>query len=219
MKEKSKKVRRRAPPARRASFLRRHPLLFYFLLALILFTALNVGLLLPLGTLSILYEIEHAIIKFFLLPVTFQRFEFIIIAIILLIAGYFIIPIVWIPSSGEWFIYTRTWTDGKLRYFKKLFGEYDIAFPEEWAEKKGLKWICLGRVTSREENDKLKVISYQSDNIEVTKALWEAEHVRALEEKIIQLEDALKKGAIVLPPEYAQLITEILARLRGEGGT
>lgn len=206
-----KKVRKR-----RRNFARDHPYLFYAIVIIIIVTSFNIGLFLPLKVLGILYDIEYSIVQFFLLPVIFQRWEFFIVAAILLIIGYFAIPIAWIPSTGEWFIYTRTWSDGKLRYFKKLLDPYVRAFPEEWAAKKGMKWICLGKVTSRTEDSKLKVISYQSDNIEVTKALWEKEHTRALEDRIIKLEEALARGAITLPPEYAELLTEILARFRGE---
>ena len=209
--KKKKEVRKK-----QRNFARDHPYLFYIILIIIVVTSFNIGLFLPLRVLGILYDIEYSIVQFFLLPIILQRWEFFIIAAILLVIGYFAVPIVWIPSTGEWFIYTKTWSDGKLRYFKKLLDPYVRAFPEEWAAKKGLKWICLGRVKSREENSKLKVIAYQSDNIEVTKALWEKEHTRALEQRIIQLENDLAKGVITLPPEYAELITEILARIRGE---
>ena len=223
MKEKKeKKKSKRRTSVKKRSFWRDHPLFTYFILIIIFIAALNIALFLPLGIIDILYTIEQAIIRFFLLPIPLHRIELFIIIIIALIVGYFVFPILWIPSTEEWFIYRSTWSDGKLRYFQIPFKKnykgmpLRIALPEDWAFKKGLKWICLGEVESREENEEENVIAYQSKDIEVTKALWEIEHKKALEERILTLEDYIKKGGFFISPEAAEIFLEQLAAIRRE---
>jgi len=197
---------------RRKSFIKDHPIIFYIIIIAAIFFALNIGLFLPLHVLDILYDIEHTIIRLFTASMIIQRWELLIILFVTAAVGYFIFPIVWIPSTGDWYIYKRQWTDGKLHYFETLSGKI-IALNEDWVARKWMKYVLLGEVESIAEQENGDIIAYQSKELEVTKALIVEEHIRALERKILQLEKDMEKGAVVLSPDVVEAILKIAAKL------
>jgi len=186
--EPSRRSRRAARRRRRPTFLQNHPLLFYAILAIIILAALNFALLLPTAVASIFYEIEQFFIRLFLLPITLNRIELFILLAIVAAISYFFVPIVWIPSTGEAFIYRGTYSDGKLRYFKKLNGKI-IAINEKWPAKKWLKYVVMGRIESISENN--DILIYESKDLEVTQSLLDKSYVEALQERIAALEDEI----------------------------
>ncbi|HEC82523.1 MAG TPA: hypothetical protein ENI53_01375 [Thermoplasmatales archaeon] len=189
---------------KKKNFIKEHPLLFYIILIIAILAALNFALLLPSGVTGIFYEIEHFLIRLFLLPVTLHRIELLIIIFIVAVVSYFVIPIFWIPSTDEAFIYRSTWSDGRLRYFKRWNGEI-IAVNEDWLAKKWLKYVLLGEVESINENEKENMLVYESKEMEVTKALIDQDYIKTLEERIENLEKDLATGKQI-PPEIMELL-------------
>jgi len=184
-------------PRRRPTFLQSHPILFYIIIIIIVLAALNFALLLPSLVVSIFYEIEQFFIRLFLLPVTLNRIELFILLAIVAAISYFIMPIVWIPSTGESFIYRKTYSDGILRYFKKFNGEI-IAVNEDWVAKKWLKYVVIGRITNVSENE--GILTYESKNLEVTQSLFDKSYIDALQSRIGKLEKEIANAREIFPP-------------------
>lgn len=189
--------RRATRRRRRPTFLQSHPTLFYIIIAIIILAALNFALLLPSLVASIFYEIEQFFIRLFLLPITLNRIELFILLAIAAAISYFIIPIVWIPSTGESFIYRKTYSDGVLRYFKKLNGEI-IAINEDWVAKKWFKYVVIGRITNISMNE--GILTYESKDLEVTQSLFDKSYVEALQERIRKLEEEIANAREIFPP-------------------
>ncbi len=197
------------PRKKPKTFLQEHPLVFYILIVATIILALNIVILFPPGLASIFYDIEHFIIRFFLLPMPLHRIELFIIILLAAIAGYFAVPMLWIPSADETFFYRKSWSDGKLRYFKTWLGNI-VAVNEDWLVKKGLKYVLIGDIESISENDE-GITVYEGKDMEVTQALLDQSYKEALEERISKLEETIKKGQQI-PPELIDLIKTIVTR-------
>ncbi len=174
---------RRAP-----NFIQEHPILLWTIIIIVILAALNFALLLPSVFATIFYEVEQFFIRLFLLPITLNRIELFIILIIVAVISYFLVPMIWIPSTGEAFIYRKSYSDGVLRYFKKLNGE-TIAINEQWIAKKWLKYVVIGKIENIAENN--GILTYESKNLEVTQSLLDKSYVEALQERIANLEDEI----------------------------
>ena len=175
--------------------------------------ALNIGLLLPLGFLSIIYEIELAILQFIRIPI--PMWLFIISLILAAIFGIYFIPRIEIPDADEKYIYTSTWSDGKLRYFKTVGGTV-LALNDAWCVKTGfLRYTMIGAVDNKEIDERENVILYESKNLEVTKSLIDKEEMEHYKKKLAALEKDRKGDTVVLTVD--QLI-EFLREYRREEG-
>lgn len=190
--------RRAGRRRRRPTFLQSHPTLFYIIIIIIILAALNFALLLPSLVASIFYEIEQFFIRLFLLPITLNRIELFILIAIVAAISYFIMPVVWIPSTGESFIYRGTYSDGILRYFKKFNGEI-IAVNEEWVARKWFKYVVIGKITNVSENE--GILTYESKDLEVTQSLLDKDYVEALQERIRKLENEIAQAREIFPPQ------------------
>jgi|Deesub1362A_J573_1020465.scaffolds.fasta_scaffold01023_19 hypothetical protein len=197
------------PRKKPKTFLQEHPIVFYILIVATIILALNIVILFPPGLAGIFYDIEHFIIRFFLLPMPLHRIELFIIILLAAIAGYFAVPMLWIPSADEIFFYRKSWSDGKLRYFKTWLGNI-VAVNEDWLVKKGLKYVLIGDIESISENEE-GIMVYEGKDMEVTQALLDQSYKEALEERISKLEETIKRGQQI-PPELIDLIKTIVTR-------
>ena len=195
------------PKIKKISFIQQHPRLFWLIIIIALLFALNVGLVLPLGFLSIIYEIELAILQFFRIPI--PMWLFLIFIILAAMFGIYLIPRIEIPDADEKYIYTSTWSDGKLRYFKTL-GGMTLALNDAWCVKTGfLRYTMIGAVDNKEIDEKEKVILYESKNLEVTKSLIDREEMEHYKKKLAALEKDRKGDSIVLTvPQLIELMKE-----------
>jgi len=201
------------PRRKPKTFLQEHPLVFYILIVATIILALNIVILFPPGLASIFYDIEHFIIRFFLLPMPLHRIELFIIILLAAIAGYFAVPMLWIPSADETFFYRKSWSDGKLRYFKTWLGNI-VAVNEDWLVKKGLKYVLIGNIESISESEE-GIMVYEGKDMEVTQSLFDQSYIEALQDRIKDLENSIAAGKQI-PPEILDLIKALATRRQEE---
>jgi len=191
-------------------FLKEHPVLFTVIIFIAVMFALNVAMLLPATIPSVFYEVEMFFLRLFLLPITLHRIELILILIVVAAVGYFVFPVLWIPAIDERIWYRSTWTDGRLRYFKKMFGGDIVAVDESMLKKHWLKYVLLQDIESISENDE-GITIYEGKEMTVTHSLIEQEFISSLQKRIEQLETDLAQGKQI-PPEVWEVIKAALTK-------
>ncbi len=176
-------------------FVSYHPRLSLIIIFLIIIFAFNIALFLPLNFSSILYNLEITILQALRIPI--PTWIVLIIMIITLFHGIYFIPRLEIPSTEEKFIYTSTWTDGKLRYFKVFGINKPIAVDEEWIKRIGWKrYILVGNIRVITETD--DAIIYESEELEVSQSIELQHELDLYKRKVAQLEEDRKADKIIM---------------------
>jgi len=208
-----KRKEKNKAPRRLASFFRKSPrerrrssLLFYFVLLLIMLFALNVALLLPQQLSSVFYEIEIWIISFLRSPLTLQVWVWMVISVLLVLGGYFLLPVLTIPETEEFFIVRDTWLEGEIRFFKTLTGK-TIGVHREYVKSFGVwkfkHYFVIGFVGRVVFDD---YILYQSRDLEVTKIILAERLAQQLAEENAVLREMLKRYEPTFTREDLKLI-------------
>jgi len=172
---------------------RKRSFLYYFVLILLVLFALNVAMLPTTKLSSLFYEIEIWVISFLRMPLTFQVWSWLIISIFLIFGGYFLLPLLTIPATEEFFIVRDSWLEGEIRYFKTLTGKI-IGVHKDYVKDFGI-WIFkhyfvigfVGRIVYED------FILYQSKDLEVTRSILAERLAKQLAEECANLREMLKR--------------------------
>lgn len=147
--------------------------------------ALNVALFLPLGLTAVLFELWLAFIQAIrlMIPVWIA----LLLVLIATLFGIYMIPRLEIPDSDERYIYLEHESDGNLHYFKTLHGK--LAFKDEYIKKVGwFRFTVIGEVSSVSEDERTGIITYESEDLEVTQDLALLTENKHLKRLIAQIE-------------------------------
>ncbi len=184
-------------------------LLFVIFLALLILLALNLSLLLPPQLSSIFYMLELITLQNLNYEVVMQRWELYVIMLFFAAWGYYLFPIIYVPSIRKSKFYFWTWVEGNTRFFRTLGGYVQVH--RDLVRKKVLKYTVIGNVTSIYEGN-VEVI--QTNDFEVTKSnFWKALST-ALAARSSRLEDIVERSPSILTQEDVQ---QLIRSMRGGG--
>ena len=184
-------------------------LLFIAFMILLILLALNLALLLPPQISSIFYMIELIILQHFNYQVVMHRWELYFLILFFSAWGYFIFPMVYIPSIKKSHFYIWTWVEGNTRFFRTLGGYVQVH--KDLVRKRIFRWTVMGDVTAIYEGN---VEVLQTKNLEVTKSNFWKSLAMTLAARASSLEDIIEKSPSMMTQEDIQ---QLIRSMRGGG--
>ena len=184
-------------------------LLFTVFMIILILLALNLALLLPPQISSIFYMIELIILQHFNYQVVMHRWELYFLILFFSGWGYFIFPMVYIPSIKKSHFYIWTWVEGNTRFFRTLGGYVQVH--KDLVRKRIFRWTVMGDVTAIYEGN---VEVLQTKNLEVTKSNFWKSLAMTLAARASSLEDIIEKSPSMMTQEDVQ---QLIRSMRGGG--
>ena len=155
----------------------------FIIIAILL--ALNVVLFLPLGLTAELFELWLAFIQALRLMIPLWL-AFALMAFAALF-GIYLMPRIEIPDTEERYVYFKHESDGNLHYFTTLHGK--LAFKDDYVRRVGFfRFAVIGEVSSINEDERTGIMTYESEDLEVTQDLALLAENRHLKRTIAQME-------------------------------
>ena len=182
---------------------------YIFLIALLITTSWLV-LLWPEQISALYFELWLLILQFLHTPIYFQMWWFIPTIFFTAWLGWFIIPSLEILSTRERKLYTRTWVEGDLRYFKLLNGSLYV-LPKQAVVKRGLRWTTIAPLSRTPQGS---YVVYQTSKLEVNESLMWKRVAESLIEELKKYRAEKERKETVLTLE--ELIELEKARHGGE---
>ena len=147
--------------------------------------ALNMVLFLPLGLTAELFELWLAFIQALRLMIPLWM-VFVLMAFAALF-GIYLVPRIEIPDNDERYVYFKHESDGNLHYFSTLHGK--LAFKDDYVRRVGFfRFTVIGEVSSINEDERTGIMTYESEDLEVTQDLALLAENRHLKRTIAQME-------------------------------
>ena len=178
---------------------------FYFVVFLIILFALNVALLLPPQLSSVFFEIEIFILATLYHPVSLALWIWLVLFSIALLTGYYFVPVLTIPSTGEWYIIRDSWIEGDIRFFKTLSGKI-LGIHRELIDKIHRHWFVFGPVGRIVFEN---YILYQTEELEVTAGIMAQRLAEQLATENAVLREMLKRYEPYLSIEDVERLNAI----------
>ena len=186
-------------------------MLFTVFMIVLILLALNLALLLPPQLSSIFYMIELILLQHFNYQITMQRWELYFLILFFSGWGYFIFPMIYIPSIKKSHFYIWTWVEGNTRFFRTIGGYVQVH--KDLVRKKIFRWTIMGDVTAIYEGN---VEVLQTNALEVTKSNFWKSLATTLAGRSSQLEDIIERSPSILTQEDVQ---QLIKSMRGGGET
>jgi len=147
--------------------------------------ALNMVLFLPLGLTAELFELWLAFIQALRLMIPLWM-VFVLMAFAALF-GIYLVPRIEIPDNDERYVYFKHESDGNLHYFSTLHGK--LAFKDDYVRRVGFfRFTVIGEVSTINEDTRTGLMTYESEDLEVTQDLALLAENRHLKRMIAQME-------------------------------
>lgn len=148
---------------------KRHGVLYYAILVILFIFALSVAWL-PFAELgSLLYELELLVIQWLRMPVTLPMWNFLLYSAFLLVVGYFSLPILTIPSTGEWYFIVKKEVKGPIAIFHASNGTVIRVYRGN-THHFFLHWFIFGQVSPNWDPETGEVF-YETEEHEVTEII------------------------------------------------
>ncbi len=186
------------------------PWTYYFFIIVITILLLNFAFLLPPQLSALWFESELLVIQFLKNPITLQTWAFFILFFIIAWVGWYMMPVVDIPSTSESHFYTWRREEGGVVFFRMLNGR-EMAIDRGALKRRLLRWNVYWPVGRMPQGD---IVVYETEELEISSALMWMRYAHAAVEEVARLY-AEKEGKET-HLTFDQALAIIKARLRGE---